>query len=442
MNRKDNWQALLMPVSEGFHNRVEETLEQIGKEAKSLQGHRKRTRALRSLAVALVAALLLAGTALVVGRLAGILDFASPRVEDETARQYIEHNLATAQNGRICLTVREGYYDGEVARTILEIAPVRMEDSIVLHDWWHYPNGEGFFAPGETDWQEGSTHSISPSLEKAALPPGADGAIAVVGESKNYTEDKAEDLTNCRATAVREGNAVVLYIEGRIHSYVGKVDLGYSVYTENGEAVSVRFTLKEEGVENVPMEFAAVEFYGLALQKVCVQYTPFAAFLQVTYAPALSGEAVAESGAYDPAGIYYGTEGGHYGHGVPDCQGMANATEWTGQELLDMGRPPCPVCVVPDSTKDKNSFLAQYGWTFDLLAADGQSLLDADSPWTRYNNASLYGQPEEWRTVSLPLRPDASLGGALSLEPYLAEDDIAIEAPRIPCWLAETAPVG
>ena len=137
MNRKDNWQALLMPVSEGFHNRVEETLEQIGKEAKSLQGHRKRTRALRSLAVALVAALLLAGTALAVGRLAGILDFASPRVEDETARQYIEHNLATAQNGRIRLTVREGYYDGEVARTILEIAPVRMEDSIVLHDWWY-----------------------------------------------------------------------------------------------------------------------------------------------------------------------------------------------------------------------------------------------------------------------------------------------------------------
>lgn len=38
--------------------------------------------------------------------------------------------------------------------------------------------------------------------------------------------------------------------------------------------------------------------------------------------------------------------------------------------------------------------------------------------------------------------PDASLSGALSLEPYLAEDDIAIEAPRIPCWLAETAPVG
>ena len=282
-------------------------------------------------------------------------------------------------------------------------------------------------------------------------PPGAEEMRAALraleekyrlGESKNYTEDKAEDLTNCRATAVREGNAVVLYIEGRIHSYVGKVDLGYSVYTENGEAVSVRFTLKEEGVENVPMEFAAVEFYGLALQKVCVQYTPFAAFLQVAYAPALSGEAVAESGAYDPAGIYYGTEGGHYGHAVPDCQGMANATEWTGQELLDMSRPPCPVCVVPDSTKDKNSFLAQYGWTFDLLAADGQSLLDADSPWTRYNNASLYGQPEEWRTVSLPLRPDASLGGALSLEPYLAEDDIAIEAPRIPCWLAETAPVG
>lgn len=59
MNRKDNWQALLMPVSEGFHNRVEETLEQIGKEVKSLQGHRKRTRAVRSLAVALVAALLL-----------------------------------------------------------------------------------------------------------------------------------------------------------------------------------------------------------------------------------------------------------------------------------------------------------------------------------------------------------------------------------------------
>ena len=55
--------------------------------------------------------------------------------------------------------------------------------------------------------------------------------------------------------------------------------------------------------------------------------------------------------------------------------------------------------MVPDSTKDKNSFLAQYGWTFDLLAADGQSLLDADSPWTRYNNASLYGQPEEWRTA-------------------------------------------
>lgn len=81
MNRKDNWQTLLMPVSEGFHNRVEETLEQIGKEVKSLQGHRKRTRAVRSLAVALVAALLLAGTALAVGRLAGILDFASPRVE-------------------------------------------------------------------------------------------------------------------------------------------------------------------------------------------------------------------------------------------------------------------------------------------------------------------------------------------------------------------------
>lgn len=90
----------------------------------------------------------------------------------------------------------------------------------------------------------------------------------------------------------------------------------------------------------------------------------------------------------------------------------------------------------------QKQFLAQYGWTFDLLAADGQSLLDAGSPWTRYNNASLYGQPEEWSTVSLPLRPDASLGGALSLEPYLAEDDIAIEAPRIPCWLAETAPVG
>lgn len=124
------------------------------------------------------------------------------------------------------------------------------------------------------------------------------------------------------------------------------------------------------------------------------------------------------------------------------CAARRTPTEWTGQELLDMCRPPCPVCVVPDSTKDKNSFLAQYGWTFDLLAADGQSLLDADSPWTRYNNASLYGQPEEWSTVSLPLRPDASLGGALSLEPYLAEDDIAIEAPRIPCWLAETALVG
>ena len=92
--------------------------------------------------------LLLAGTALAVGRLAGILDFASPRVEDETARQYIEHNLATTQSGRIRLTVREGYYDGEVARTILEIAPVRMEDSIVLHDWWHYPNGEEFFDRG------------------------------------------------------------------------------------------------------------------------------------------------------------------------------------------------------------------------------------------------------------------------------------------------------
>ena len=36
MNRKDNWQTLLMPVSEGFHNRVEETLEQIDKEVKSL----------------------------------------------------------------------------------------------------------------------------------------------------------------------------------------------------------------------------------------------------------------------------------------------------------------------------------------------------------------------------------------------------------------------
>lgn len=409
MNRKDNWQALLMPVSEGFHNRVEETLEQIGKEAKSLQGHRKRTRALRSLAVALVAALLLAGTALAVGRLAGILDFASPRVEDETARQYIEHNLATAQNGRIRLTVREGYYDGEVARTILEIAPVRMEDSIVLHDWWHYPNGEEFFAPGETDWQEGSAHSIAPSLEKAALPPGADGAIAVVGESKNYTEDKAEDLTNCRATAVREGNAVVLYIEGRIHSYVGKVDLGYSVYTENGEAVSVRFTLKEEGVENVPMEFAAVEFYGLALQKVCVQYTPFAAFLQVTYAPALSGEAVVESGAYDPAGIYYGTEGGHYGHAVPDCQGMANATEWTGQELLDMSRPPCPVCVVPDSTKDKNSFWRnmagpstcwrQMGSPCSMRAARGRAITMPASMDSRRNGARypfLCGRMPRW----------------------------------------------
>jgi len=315
MNNRTNWDSAYPPTPSEYHDVMMNTLNNL----EEINMKRKHKITL-TLIAALVATFVISTVMLATMNYYGILDFFG-RGENalkpiEGVENLIEHDLGSAENEFIRLTVREAMYDGYGLRVVAVISPIDNNKYAVVDDIETY------------------------------VP---DGIVPIVLDGAAIMSSNAQLENRCISVPadqfVMEESALVQSAEGILHGDAPEIiHLTYTLRSENERAqLSVSFNLQNRAVPRTVVLSPTTQGENFRIVDTKIIYTQLAAYLNVTfenYLPAPQDE------PFDiQDGIYYGTPGAVYFHNDLNCSGMENAQSYELSEFLERGGRACPLCL-------------------------------------------------------------------------------------------------
>lgn len=313
---------------------------------------KKRFKLSLSIALVLLAALLLASVTFALSDAWGVMDFftdtdESIRPLDGTEEQ-IRQNLGSAEDERMRMEIREALFDGKGVEMVIEISP-KDKEHWLYSDWTDYTDEE-INRPGK--------------IELTGFP-----AITI-------NQEDVESYMDVR----REGEGLVYYLSGWTGETVDQI-----VPTVSFEGLSVETRLSASQGERLKL-IPGPQPDGLEILEADIFSTPLANYLTVRYrAQHGPGETDPQPYKIDPELTYYGNQEGRLFHRVSDCSGMENARRMEADQLE--GKTPCPLCV-GESDSGPSSGLS---WKMELL--------DAEHHLIKYRNSNTRVEEQEDNAV-------------------------------------------
>lgn len=324
--KKIEFENAYSPVSELFHERIEETLLKIGKEEKM-----KHTKIAKAWILA-AAFILVIGTAFAASDGFGLMDFLirdeSGVLPLENAANAIENQLLVYTDDLTVWTVDQAVYDGECVRALIKVAPANPETHAVSFPFmddlpltiakWNI----------ETEMSEKIPVSTGfPELEPA-------------GDSQNVDIDR----TLIQGVYLSENGEYSLYVLCPIT--LRDIDtapetLRLWLYDGNDMKMEGAFTLNK--CESRKANYLTSDAYlsDAVIKNVSLTQTPFASYLEIVYVYQRSGPEL----TLQPETTYYATEFGRFLHTDPGCSGMQNAVKLNYEEAAALDKDYlCPVC--------------------------------------------------------------------------------------------------
>lgn len=279
----------------------------------------------------------------------GIFDFLSEddsglRVSDD-AGEIVRYDLGTAREHGAVFELKEMAFDGKGVFLTL----------------YAEPEEEGaWLGAQEIEYDENELYGTGdPSIV-------LDGVITLECEGCMIREQ--------RMAWHQEEKGVTIFWQGIIEEAGNMKETleGHVVYTDffdeaDGWTVSIPFAIDSQSgtlLTLVPDPYDGLEILGIKLL-----HNRVADYVEITYRSDFDKGDDVPFGINDDS-TYYATEKGHFYHTVSDCSGMSNAQEYTGSQIRETGKAPCPICIGQPYT----SGFTGYDWHFDLLDENGNRM--------------------------------------------------------------------
>lgn len=326
MKNRIEFEKAYEPVSDMFHARVEETLSMIGKEEN--MKIKKITR------VWILAAdfILIIGTAFAAGSGFGLMDFLKNDVSGvlplDNADTAIQNSLLVYEHENVIWSVDQAVYDGECVRALVKIAPVDSEKYAL-----------SFPFMDDLPLTIANRNTEDELASKLALPVGFP-ELEPAGDSQMVDIDR----TVIQGADLSENGEYTMYIFCPItlrQIETAPDQLVLWLCDGNDMRCPAAFTLDKCANDKAVYLDSDTTLSDATIKNVTLTQTPFASYLEITYAYARSGQAM----PVNSNTTYYATPYGAYIHADSDCSGMQNATALTFEETLATDKTYCPICI-------------------------------------------------------------------------------------------------
>ncbi len=254
----------------------------------------------------------------------------------EEALPLLERNCATTENDCIRLTVREALYDGIALHTLIEIAPVREGEWIVIEDR----------APA------------SPAPTKLPSYPGEPRIVTV---ESSFTR------------ILRKGASVLLYQDSPGHN--APFATRTLAVQSGGTRLLLACPVQKSILSATPLlENANVEDF-LHIASARLVRTPLSLYLEtdcsvdLSRAPHIAPRLLPYLVYYSSSGVF-GAPDDPYAHLDPACKATESPIGMYGNAAAALGKQPCPHCGKVDDTLIYSGAYC----SFALADADGNLL--------------------------------------------------------------------
>ncbi len=310
-----------------------------------------------SLLVAVLIVILLAAVAFAAATRWGVLDFFKlydqPIEPLETAEGMISRDLGSDENERLSMTVREAMYDGKNVRVVVEVAPAK-DSNLMLVDLWTYAELDSGDGAGK-DYRDKAASSgkalYTPDelflLDTSSLPSEGQRISNLTYDDLKYFKSLADSLSE-GCLCVREGDALVYSLTGAIQDQGdGPLAVTAALPVYGDKTLAVSFELARAAVEKVwklVPEKSELDDAGCILLLAKLHSTPLAGYIDVSFRLKPRTPAV----AIDGQTMVYSTKKGLYFHLFEHCSGMEHATPMTVNEAKAKGKRECPTCLTGD----------------------------------------------------------------------------------------------
>lgn len=254
----------------------------------------------------------------------------------EEALPLVQHDCATTENDFIRLTVREALYDGIALHTLIEIAPVREGEWIVIEDR----------AP------------TSPAPTKLPSYPGEPRIVTV---ESSFTR------------ILRKGASVLLYQDSPGHN--APFATRTLAVQSGGTRLLLACPVQKSILSATPLlENANVEDF-LHIASARLVRTPLSLYLEtdcsvdLSRAPHIAPRLLPYLVYYSSSGVF-GAPDDPYAHLDPACKATESPIGMYGNAAAALGKQPCPHCGEVDDTLIYSGAYC----SFALADADGNLL--------------------------------------------------------------------
>lgn len=254
----------------------------------------------------------------------------------EEALPLVQRDCATAENDCIRLTVREALYDGIALHTLIEVAPVREGEWIVIEDR----------APA------------SPAPTKLPSYPGEPRIVTV---ESSFTR------------ILRKGASVLLYQDSPGHN--APFATRTLAVQSGGTRLLLACPVQKSILSATPLlENANVEDF-LHIASARLVRTPLSLYLEtdcsvdLSRAPHIAPRLLPYLTYYSSSGVF-GTPDDLYAHLDPACKATESPIGMYGNAAAALGKQPCPLCGKVDDALIRSGAYC----SFALADADGNLL--------------------------------------------------------------------
>ena len=254
----------------------------------------------------------------------------------EEALPLVQHDCATAENDCIRLTVREALYDGIALHTLIEVAPVREGEWIVIED-------------------------RAPASPAPTELPSYPGEPRIVTIESSFTR------------ILREGASVLLYQNSLGHNALFATRA--LAVQSGGTRLLLACPVQKSILSATPLlEDANVEDF-LHIASARLVRTPFSLYLEtdcsvdLSRAPHIAPRLLPYLVYYSSSGVF-GAPDDPYAHLDPACKATESPIGMYGNAASALGKQLCPLCGKVDDARIRSGAYC----SFALADADGNLL--------------------------------------------------------------------
>ena len=254
----------------------------------------------------------------------------------EEALPLLERDCATAENDCIRLTVREALYDGIALHTLIEVAPVREGEWIVIED-------------------------RAPASPAPTELPSYPGEPRIVTIESSFTR------------ILREGASVLLYQNSLGHNALFATR---SIAVESGGTrLLLACPVQKSILSATPLLKDANVGDFLHIASARLVRTPLSLYLEtdcsvdLSRAPHIAPRLLPYLTYYSSSGVF-GTPDDPYAHLDPACKATESPIGMYGNAAAALGKQPCPLCGKVDDALIRSGAYC----SFALADADGNRL--------------------------------------------------------------------